>query len=479
MTTEFEKKLADFINKKNLFGPSDKVILAVSGGADSTALLHSLSNLKKSRILSAQFICAHINHQLRSCESDEDEQFVAGQAGILEIPVFIRKIHVRTFAQQNKLSIETAARKLRLDALMDIAAENHCSIIATAHQADDNAETIIHRLLRGTGFRGLAGIRPTRKFRNNITFIRPLLSFRRKQILDYLLEKNLAWRQDKTNLDCIYKRNFIRHRLLPKLQTECSLDLVGQLCRLGNSAANLCDSVEQMAGKLLPKLTEQNNNTLKINLKTFAYQHPEVKIALLRKCLCLLGCGEGKLTEEHFEKIIKLAESEGNKKIILPDCFIAAKEYSALFLEKQEKIKQQESAFETKKVELNIMGRTCFDSFLAESAVLEISGENLETFIEDKDRFIERFDFEKIVPPVYVRKPAIGDRFEPLGLNGEKKIARFLIDAKVPKELRQKVLVVTDSEKIVWLWPLRIDRRAKITRQTKQILQLRIVNTTG
>ncbi len=478
MKAEFEKKLAEFIKEKNLFGPSDKVLLAVSGGADSTALLHSLADLKKIGVLSAGLMCAHINHQLRGCDSDEDERFVAEEAEKLNIPLFIRKIDVRTFAKQNKLSIETAARRLRLDALINIAAENNCSIIATAHQADDNAETIIHRLLRGTGFRGLSGIRPIQNFPNNIIFVRPLLQFKRQQIIDYLSAKKLSWQLDKTNLDCVYTRNFIRHRLLPKLQKECSVDLVEQLSRLADSAAKMCSCVETTTEKIWHKLAERKNHESKIDLKIFSNQHPEVKIALLRKCLCLMGCGEGKLMEEHFEEILKIAQSPGNKKITLPDGFVVEKEYSSLLFKRCEKIAQGETG-EEKKTELKIPGCCCFENFIAEASVFETSGESLETFIEDKDRFVERFDFEKIVPPVIVRKPAAGERFEPLGLNSTKKIARFLMDAKVPKELREKSLVVADREKIIWLWPIRIDRRAKITRQTRQILQLRIVNTIG
>ena len=162
------------------------MLLAVSGGADSTALLYSMFALKNEGILHADFVCAHINHQLRTPDADIDEKFVVAQAENLSLPVITQKIDVRQFARQNKLSIETAARILRIQHLQDIAKASNCDWIATAHQKNDNAETVIQRLLRGTGFRGLAGIWPLRSFSDNITFVRPLLCVTRDQIIDYL-----------------------------------------------------------------------------------------------------------------------------------------------------------------------------------------------------------------------------------------------------------------------------------------------------
>ncbi|MFZ0035112.1 MAG: tRNA lysidine(34) synthetase TilS, partial [Sedimentisphaerales bacterium] len=222
MLLEFEKKVAGFIEANGLFGQADKILLAVSGGADSTALLYVICKMKAENILSGDIFCAHINHQLRGSESDGDEAFVVAQANKLNLPITTRRLDVRGFARKNKLSIETAARKLRIESLLDIVKDGNCNLVATAHQKDDNAETIIQRLVRGTGFRGLVGIWPLRCFADGIGFVRPLLCVRRDEIVEYLRKRNLKWREDHTNVDCKYRRNYIRHRLLPALQRQCT-----------------------------------------------------------------------------------------------------------------------------------------------------------------------------------------------------------------------------------------------------------------
>lgn len=207
---EFEENLTRYIEKEKLIDSGGRIAAAVSGGADSTALLYALWSIKKQNIISADLICVHINHQLRGADSDEDEKSVIELADKLNIPAFTKRVDVRGFAKAEKISIETAARELRIKALIEIAKERGCNIIATGHQANDNAETIIHRLLRGTGFRGLCGIKPKNVFENGIIFVRPLLCFTRKQITDYLTIEGLRWQTDATNFDCRYKRNFIR-----------------------------------------------------------------------------------------------------------------------------------------------------------------------------------------------------------------------------------------------------------------------------
>src|SRR4030042_2302186 len=199
MLLEFEKKVADYTKASGLLGPADKILLAVSGGADSTALLYAMCVIKAEGVLSSEILCGHINHQLRGSESDGDEAFAIAQADKLNLAVTTKRLDVREFANKNKLSIETAARKLRIESLLDIAKVNDCRWVATAHQKDDNAETVIQRLARGTGFRGLGGIWAVRKFAEAIGFVRPLLCVGRDGIVEYLHERGFKWREDRQN----------------------------------------------------------------------------------------------------------------------------------------------------------------------------------------------------------------------------------------------------------------------------------------
>jgi len=288
MSLEFEKKLADFMGANELIGSADKVLLAVSGGADSIALMYAMHSLKAENFFNAELVCAHINHQLRAAEADRDEEFVVAQAAKLKLPVTTRRADVRGFARLHKLSIETAARRLRMEALIDIAQANDCSRIATAHQKNDNAETIIQRLSRGTGFRGLGGIWPVRIFADRFKFIRPLLCFTRDEVIRYLRQRNLDWCRDYTNADCTYRRNYIRHRLMPALQQECSDSIVEKFSQLARSARRYYSLVCSRADELWPSLSDSDAEKTVLDLKLFLTEPQPVKVELIRRSLAAL-----------------------------------------------------------------------------------------------------------------------------------------------------------------------------------------------
>jgi tRNA(Ile)-lysidine synthase len=495
MLSEFEKKIADFIKANQLFVSKDKILLAISGGADSTALLYTMQALQIEGAINAEILCAHINHQLRGNESDQDEQLALTQANQLNIPILTKRINVREFAHRSKLSIETAARKLRIESLLDIAKANNCTCIATAHQKDDNAETILHRLLRGTGFRGLAGIWPIRVLgaccasasrardgtsrqatarRDGIKFVRPLLCVRRDEIIRYLQKLNLKWREDRTNVDCTHKRNFIRRRLLPALQNDCTASIVEQLFELAQSSRKFYNLLSSRAQQTWVELAQSGENKIVLNLKRFLAEPKPIRIELIRLSLTTLGSGERDLTERHYERILQLAEQNTDTgKRQLPGGFIIWCESGNLIFARPEKIAHPvEQSVESS--ELKVPGQTGFGKFLIKATILDDTKGNMEEFKAGKNNFIERFDFDKVEPPLLVRFRQRGDRFQPLGLPAGKKVGKFLTTAKVSQGIRNKILVVSDSEKIIWVWPIRISERAKVTHQTQKTLQLQI-----
>ena len=474
MLSEFEKKVADFIKADQLFGSAEKILLAISGGADSTALLYTMQTLKKEGIINAELLCAHINHQLRGNEADQDEQFALVQAGELNLPIITKHVNVRELAYRDKLSIETAARKLRIESLADIAKANNCTCIATAHQKDDNAETILHRLLRGTGLRGLAGIWPIRVFDDGIKFVRPLLCVRRDEIIRYLQQRDLKWREDRTNVNCTHKRNFIRHQLLPALQKNCSASIVEQLFELAQLSRRFYSLLSSRAQQAWPQLARISENKIALNLERFLAEPEPIRIELIRLSLTTVGSGERDLTERHYERILQLAEQcAGNKKLELPNGFAVLRQSKKLIFARPEKIAHPvEQSIES--IELKIPGETGFGQFLMEATILNAAEGKFEEFKTNKNNFVERFDLDKVKLPLSVRFRRRGDRFRPLGFPAEKKLGKFLTTAKVPQAIRRKILVVSDSEKIIWVWPVRISEQVKITTRTRKILQLQI-----
>ncbi len=269
MCAAIEQKVEDFIKYYGLLPGGSKFLLAVSGGADSVALLKILVSLKLSGRINNDFHIAHINHQLRGQKSLNDEKYVKTLAEKHNLSVTIEQIDVKNYAKENKLSIETAARNLRLEKLAAIAQKNGCSCIVTAHQKNDNAETMIHRLLRGTGFKGLAGIRP-KSVINGTIFIRPLLCLSRKEIEDYLVSQNIHWQTDHTNLDCRFTRNRIRHRFLPMLQRQSFDDLVELLFILSQKSFSFSEKVEKQTEAAWKEcIIEQSDYSVSMDIEKF------------------------------------------------------------------------------------------------------------------------------------------------------------------------------------------------------------------
>lgn len=483
---EFETKVADFVSTQALVAPAERILLAVSGGADSTALMHAMSALNSAGIVRADLLCCHINHQLRGTDADRDEDFVRASAAQLNLPLTTRKVDVRAFAGRNKLSIETAGRKLRIQTLLEVARNTRSKCVATAHQKNDNAETLVQRFLRGTGFRGLCGIWPTRTFGEAITFIRPLLCVTRSEIIEYLRNRNLKWCTDHTNFDCAHTRNSIRHRLLPALQQNSSDSLIEQLSQLAQAALGFHALVRSAAEHAWAESADCSGDKAVLNVKKLAPQHPAVKLELVRRSLTTIGSGLGNLTQKHYEQMLQLAKHNvSGRHIVLPNGFVVRHEYQRLVFSRQQK-QTWTSPHETNSIQLAVPGVTRSGPYLIEASLIEgakgdFSGLKTDSCLTGnhaarKTNFVERFDFEKVALPVVVRARRDGDRFWPLGLTGDKKVGKFLTAAKIAPELRKGILIVADTEKIIWVWPIRISEQVKVDTETRKILQLKIID---
>jgi len=473
MLIQFEEKVADFIRDNDLVS-ADRILLAVSGGADSTALLYAVRAVRDEGIFEPQIVCAHINHQLRGQAARSDAEFVVGQAAKLGFGLQTQHVDVKGYAAENKLSIETAARKLRIDSLLAIAKKTGCEFIFTAHHSDDNAETVLQRLARGTGFRGLCGIWPIRWFGEGICFVRPLLAVARAEIIDYLKRRSLSWCTDESNYDCRYRRNYIRHKLIPYLQERTGGSVTGRLADLSEAARKFNIVVCRRADELQGSVVECIGNKITLDCKAVLPELPDVTVELIRRALIALGSGQRDLTQRHFESVIGLAEQgKSGRRVELPDGFTAVYEYGNLIFAKVEANLQTEGKID-KSIEIKIPGKTEFGDFLIEASVLNAGEENIKKFSRDKDEFVEWFDLSRLKQPVVARFRLSGDRFTPLGLSDEKKVGRFLTDAKVSGRVREKLLIVTDEEKIIWVCPVRISEDVKVSADTKKILQLKI-----
>ncbi|HPC94137.1 MAG TPA: tRNA lysidine(34) synthetase TilS [Sedimentisphaerales bacterium] len=466
-----EQKALEFVQNHALLAGVRRVLVAVSGGADSIALLHVMHRLTSQGAIGVELLCAHVNHKLRGAASDGDEAFVIGQARELGLPVVTGTIDVKGYAREHHLSIETAARQLRLDSLAEIARAHHCTAIATGHQKDDNAETVLQRIERGTGLRGLGGIWPSRRAADGVALVRPLLDCSRVEIVEYLRSRDLSWREDHTNTDCIYTRNRIRHRLLPALQAVSDSPLVEELASLAASARRLHARVAEEARTAATRYVSFGGEEAGVDAAALAGLPEPVRIELLRQMLTRLGLGERDLTRRHYRSLLGLAGGvPAGRKVSLPDGFFAQRNRNTVLLCRLPGPRQPLPD----PVELRIPGTTRFGPYRIDAQILDTTRIEPSAITNETDPFIERLDFDSIKPPLTARMRRPGDRFVPLGQHREKKVGKFLTAARVPDSLRLRTFVIEDGETILWVCPLRISDRAKVTERTSVILDLRI-----
>ncbi|MFA6185681.1 MAG: tRNA lysidine(34) synthetase TilS [Phycisphaerae bacterium] len=464
MSENTEQKVLNFINANSLWTGRTTLLLAVSGGADSVALVEILANLKSSGKIHCHLHIAHINHLLRDEKSFDDEQYVKSLAKKHNLPATCLRIDVKTYAKEKKLSTETAARDIRLDALRKIARQNNCSAIATAHHKNDNAETIIHRLLRGTGFKGLAGIRPKTSL-TSITFIRPLRCLCKTEIEDYLSSRNINWQTDHTNADCRFTRNRIRHRIIPYLQKQSTSDIADLLFKLSEKALKLYEKIEEQAKSAVEK-------TEVLDTDKFTNCHPLLQVEVIQNLLRKQNIGLQKFTNAHYNKIVKfIAQAKTEKSLQLPSDAIIQKTRTGFFVSHSKK-----QPFANEQTTLPIPGKVRFADWLIETEIVPAQKISISSIKNKKNNFVEWFDFEHLTLPLVVRNRKKGDKLTPLGLNSPKKIGNFIASAKNLQLQQGQEIIISDYQDIIWLAPFRRSGKAKITAQTLSLLKITIKN---
>ena len=473
MLNAFENKVLDFIRSQGLLNGHRAILAAVSGGADSMALLAVLKRLAEARAIDATLVVGHVNHCLRGAASDGDEVFVKEAAARWGFDCRTRSVNVRQRAQDERLSIETAARQLRLNALIEMAAESQCSTIATAHHMDDNAETVIHRLLRGTGFRGLAGIHPKRMLESTAgagaaEFISPLLCVTREEILAYCMENGIEWRHDHTNDQCDHTRNRIRHVLLPEVQKSCDGHVAGEVLRLSQAAGRLVERVERQVDEVWKESVVSLDGTSAAFDRKRLCRLPEiVAVAYARRAIVSIGCGQRDLTERHYQGILRILRGGG--RIDLPKGFVVFTDRNRLVFGRQT-VSNKCAPSEGRVID--VPGRTPFGDWIVEAALLDASACDIERFKSEKDELVEWFDYDTLALPLMIRKRKVGDRFDPFGMPGEKKVGKFLTAEGISGRAREDIIIVTDSRQIIWVAPVRVSDKTRITPSTTRILQL-------
>ncbi|WP_321332697.1 tRNA lysidine(34) synthetase TilS [uncultured Bacteroides sp.] len=419
--------IAQYIEKEKLFSLQEKILVTLSGGADSVALLRIL--------LSLGYTCeaAHCNFKLRGKESDKDEQFVKELCHSLQIPLHTTSFDTLDYSAEKHISVEMAARELRYSWFSEIKKQSRCNVIAVAHHQDDSVETMLLNLIRGTGINGLLGIRP-----KNGDIVRPLLCVDRKRIIAYLNEIEQPFVTDSTNLQDEYTRNKIRLNLIPLMQ-EINPSIKESLIRTGNNlneAAKIyCNSIE---GGKKRVLTEEG-----ILIKELT-KEPSPQ-ALLFEILSPMG-----FTSAQTENVFKSLTGQAGKQFVSKDWRII-RDRELLLIEKTENIKENEPPvlqFEEK--------------------------EYVAGFVIPREKQIACFDANKLTQPITLRKWKQGDTFVPFGMKGKKLVSDYLTDRKFSLSMKMHQWVLCSNGEIAWLIGERIDNRFRIDNETKRIIRIKL-----
>lgn len=430
-----------FIETNQLFQNSDKILLTISGGIDSMVMLDLF--LKSN----SKIAVAHCNFGLRGNESDGDEKLVFDTCQKNNIEFFTIKFDTKSFAEENKISIQMAARQLRYDWFNKIALENNCLFIATAHHQNDVAETMLINITRGTGMSGLHGILPKNK-----NIIRPLLFTNKAEITEYSHENNIVFREDSSNKKDDYWRNKIRHLVIPKLE-ELNTNAVNNFYLLSKKISADEILLNERINDLKNQFVKISNNTVYINLEIM--RHAAVT-SLLYNILSEYNINETailNIIENHENNSGIIFESETHE-VLIDREFIIIRE------------QKEEEFHQTLLIENNFQKMN--------TPMGEISFETLEEKPADFSKDCLYLNKDKTGDEFILRTWQHGDRFKPLGINGSKLVSDYLIDKKINIFEKQKcmVLVSKKTNEIAAVIPYQISNDYKLVNDTKSVLKI-------
>lgn len=462
----------DTIEKHRMLETGDAVLMGVSGGADSVAMMHLLSELAE--CFSLRLGIAHLNHCLRGEESDRDERFVTALAEKFSIPCFIGRKDAEAYRKSCRLSPEEAAREIRYDFLSTTAQEKGFDRIALGHHADDNAELILMFLLRGSGLSGLSGIPPTRGGK----YIRPLMNLSRSAITAYLRQKGADWVTDSSNSDPKYLRNRVRHELIPHLKTHYSSHIVTTLNRLSEIIRDEEQWVSGIADDLFQTiLISKEKERVSLSVSGLADMPGAAQRRVIRHALFCVKGNLRRITFTHTEKILDILQKDEDLRCLdLPDRIRVTRKGDSLHVSKESEtlrnLRKKKPVFAPYSHTVTAPGRI---RIRETGAVLIFSLPEEMPDIQSSENTTAFFDRENAAFPLEIRNFQPGDRFQPLGMQGTQKLKKYFADHKISGEERARCPIVLSAGRIIWVAGHRLDDSAKVTSQTEKVLKAELL----
>lgn len=447
------------VRRHRLFLPGDTLVLGLSGGADSTALLDLLTRLSGYNI---HLIAAHLNHNLRGVESDADEDFCRDLVSSYAIPFESRRVDVTKTAADSRMNLEDAGRRARIEFFDELRAKYDAAAVILAHHADDQAETVLMRLLRGSGMTGLSGM----AYRNARGYVRPLLDITRSEIEQYLLERGLRWREDSSNSETAYLRNRIRHQLLPRLEeyNPAIRSCLAATASILNDDEALLNELTERAFSETCRIGEGKAVCCIGQLRSLS---PALRRRVLRHAFKLVaGTLEG-VSRRHIDAVCDLLDSDRpNSKVALPQGVAAVREYESLLLLPAGTATGVSAG--GAEPGLLITGPGNYQLPSGGSISIEFSGPALfppaggSAFLDPASTPF----------PWLVRTFRPGDRIVPLGMSGRKKVKDVFIDRKIPLSERRCTPLLFCGDELIWIAGICVSESSRFDKSSTVTVQV-------
>ena len=467
------QKVVEFVDKHYMIKKGDKIIVALSGGPDSICLIHILNKLKDK--YGIQLYAAHVNHCLRGKDSDGDESYAEEFCKSLGIEFFSKRIDINEMAERLNMSSETAGREARYNFFDELRESLGADKVALAHNLNDQAETVLMRIIRGAGIEGLQGIKPIR----DGIYIRPILSLSRSEIEQYCEDNNLNPRTDKSNFENIYNRNKIRLELIPYIEKNFNKDIINTLNRLSGIVSKDNEYLESVAREkyLSYCICKENSVTVRSGLLK---EKESIVSRVIRKALSELKGDLKNIELVHINDIIELFTMGTGKEVHLPGGIHAENIYGDIniYIYKHRKVMLGREVKESymildKSSDVNEIPSIKFINEIDVTISIRLmeKGENINFGEDTLKRY---FDYDKIRRSISLRHRREGDRYTPYGMKGSKKIKDLFIDLKIPKDERDSIPLICFDEEIAWVVGYSVSNNYSVTKNTNNILEIKV-----
>ena len=457
------KQFLRTIQKFRMIEKGETVLVAVSGGSDSVTLLHLFLELKKSWKLKLGIL--HVNHKLRGKASDQDETFVRKLAQRSGTPIYVTRVQVKQKAKEEKISLEEAARETRYQFFEKMAKVKRAQKIAVAHTQDDQAETVLMRVITGTGLQGLQAIRPKRKL-NGSYIVRPIIEIPRTQIREFVKDNSIHFREDTSNRSLQFLRNRIRLKLLPFLESSFNPQVKKALARLPHLLDVDLAFLDETAGIFYKRLARQKYpNEILFSTRQFLQLKPSIQYRLIHRALRVLADAE--LDFDHWNLFLDHLSTERCFRLQFPKGLFASVSPEAVRI-RQSKGKQLSFSYEIS------LGQSIYISEIDATISCELLPGKLRT-VRKTDKSFDIFDGGKFSFPLVIRNRRPGDRFQPLGQKGSLKLKGFLINKRIPVEERDRLPLILSEDTIAWVGGVGMGDSFKINPHTKQFIKISLV----